>query len=257
MEYRLNEFDPSTTKEHRIWLIIGPRGSGKSALLTDILFHTRNNYDIGVAFTATTSTVDTFKQFLPHSLIYKNGYDYDKGEQILRCAKDHTERGRQKNTLIVLDDCMFDSKVMKANAMTEVHLNGRHSSITLFNTTQYVMSTIPPIVRTNVDYVLVLQDSVLTNRKRLFEYFFGNFPNFKEFDTVMQQVTAHHGCLVLDKTQTSPKVSDAVFYYKAKTDLPRFRIGKPGYFRLDKIIQEDKKKQDLELAGNQQVVTIT
>ena len=73
MEYRLNEFNPGDAKQHRIWLIIGPRGSGKSVLLKDILYQTRKQYDFGVAFTATTSTVDTFKEFLPHHLIYKNG----------------------------------------------------------------------------------------------------------------------------------------------------------------------------------------
>ena len=36
MEYRLREFDPAQTKENRIWLIIGPRGSGKTILLKKI-----------------------------------------------------------------------------------------------------------------------------------------------------------------------------------------------------------------------------
>ena len=100
------------------------------------------------------------------------------------------------------------------------------------------MGTVPPAVRTNVDYVLVLQDSVLVNRKRLFEYFFGNFATFKEFDRVMTQVTENHGCLVLDKTQTSAKVSDAVFYYKAKSDLPPFQIGKPIFFAMNQVVED-------------------
>ena len=237
MEYRLNEFNPGDTKQHRIWLIIGPRGSGKSVLLKDILYQTRKQYDFGVAFTATTSTVDTFKEFLPHHLIYKNGYNYEKGAQYLATCKRLTAKGKQRNSLICLDDCMFDNKVMKSDAMTEIHLNGRHSGITLVNTTQYVMGTVPPVVRTNVDYVLVLQDSVLVNRKRLFEYFFGNFPTFKEFDRAMTQVTESHGCLVLDKTQTSAKVSDTVFYYKAKSALPPFQIGRQIFFAMDNVVK--------------------
>ena len=238
MEYRLNEFKPAEVKKHRIWLIIGPRGSGKSVLLKDIIYHTRTQYDFGLAFTATTSTVETFKEFLPHHLIYKKGYDYHKGDQFLAICKSLTAAGKQRSTLICLDDCMYDNKAMKSDAMTEIHLNGRHSGITLVNTTQYVMGTVPPAVRTNVDYVLVLQDSVLVNRKRLFEYFFGNFPTFKEFDRVMTQVTENHGCLVLDKTQTSAKVSDAVFYYKAKFALPPFQIGKQIFFAMDQVVKE-------------------
>ena len=247
MEYRLNEFKPAEAKEHRIWLIIGPRGSGKSVLMKDILYNIRKSIDFGLAFTATTATVNTFKEFLPHHLIYENGYNYGRGDQFLASAKRLTAAGKRRNTLIILDDCMFDNKVMKSDAMTEIHLNGRHSGITLVNTTQYVMGTVPPAVRTNVDYVLVLQDSVLMNRRRLWEFFFGNFSTFKEFDRVMTQVTENHGCLVLDKTQTSAKVSDAVFFYKAKHELPAFRIGKQIYFEMDKSIKEAKrnhKKQE-------------
>ena len=61
---------------------------------------------------------------------------------------------------------MYDNKVMKSEAQTEIHLNGRHFGVALMNTTQYAM-IIPPAIRTNIDYVLVLQDSVLANRKRL------------------------------------------------------------------------------------------
>ncbi len=255
MEYRLNQFKPAETKKHRIWLIIGPRGSGKSVLLNDILYHTRKQYDFGVAFTATTSTVETFKQFLPHHLIYEKGYDYDIGDQFLSVCKKLTAAGKQRATLVCLDDCMFDNKVMKSDAMTEIHLNGRHSGITLMNTTQYVMGTVPPAVRTNVDYVLVLQDSVLANRKRLFEYFFGNFPTFKEFDRVMTQVTENHGCLVLDKTQTSAKVCDTIFYYKATPKLPSFRIGKRIFFGMDQVLQQEKRKQSKNKQS--EVMTVT
>ena len=71
MEYRLREFEPASTKHSRIWLIIGPRGSGKTILLRDILYKTRKHYDIGLAMTATTSTVDTFKNVYTISFAFQ------------------------------------------------------------------------------------------------------------------------------------------------------------------------------------------
>ena len=112
MEYRLREFEPASTKHSRIWLIIGPRGSGKTILLRDILYRTRKQYDIGVAMTATTSTVDTFKDFIPYHLIYKKGYNYEQCETLLTTCKELTAQGRQQKALLILDDCMFDSKVI-------------------------------------------------------------------------------------------------------------------------------------------------
>jgi hypothetical protein len=100
MEYRLAEFKPAEAKKHRIWLIIGPRGSGKSVLMKDILFNIRTTIDFGLAFTATTSTVDTFKEFLPHHLIYENGYRYDRGDQFLATCKRLTAAGKQRSTLM-------------------------------------------------------------------------------------------------------------------------------------------------------------
>jgi len=241
MEYRLREFDPASTKHSRIWLIIGPRGSGKTILLRDILYKTRKHYDIGLAMTATTSTVDTFKDFIPYHLIFKKGYNYEQCEQLLKVSKDLTAQGKQQKALLILDDCMFDSKVMKSDAQTEIHLNGRHSGISLINTTQYAM-IIPPAIRTNIDYVLVLQDSVLANRKRLHSFFFGNFPTFKDFDRVFNNVTENNGALVLDRTKNTSNIEDCTFYYKASMDLPQFRIGKKIYWSMDRAVQKYREQ---------------
>jgi hypothetical protein len=112
---------------------------------------------------------------------------------------------------------------------------------------------IPPVIRSNVDYVCVLQDSVLANRKRLYEFFFGMFDTFNQFDGVFKQVTAENGCLILDKTQTSLKVNDSVFYYKAQLDIPGFKIGKRFYFQMDKKLQTSQDSNDTPTA---QIVSV-
>ena len=99
MEYRLREFEPASTKHSRIWLIIGPRGSGKTILLRDILYKTRKHYDIGLAMTATTSTVDTFKKFIPYHLIFKKGHNYEQCNALLKTCKELTAQGNQQRAL--------------------------------------------------------------------------------------------------------------------------------------------------------------
>ena len=110
-----------------LWLIIGPRGSGKTILLRDILYKTRKHYDIGLAMTgtATTSSVETLRDFIPYHLIYKQGYNYEICDTLLKTCKNLTAEGKQQNALLVLDDCMFDNKVMKPDAQTAIHLRGR------------------------------------------------------------------------------------------------------------------------------------
>ena len=38
MSFTIKQFEPTKAKKHRTWLIIGPRGSGKSVLLKDLLY---------------------------------------------------------------------------------------------------------------------------------------------------------------------------------------------------------------------------
>jgi len=130
---------------------------------------------MGVGMTATHATAETLRNIFPPGLVYQDGYNHEVVDRLLESAKGLVARDKVRNILLLLDDCAFDPKVMGAPAMKEIHLNGRHSHITLMSTTQYML-TVGPLIRTNVDYVLALQDNNIANRKKLFQYYFGCFP---------------------------------------------------------------------------------
>lgn len=238
MSYELRKFDPKHAKEHRMWLIIGARGTGKSKMLQDIVYETRGNYDLGMGMTATTSTVKDLVKFLPSRLVFKHGYNFEKADKLLAVCKTLVEKGKQRKVLEILDDVMFESGVMKSKTQKELHFNGRHSLVTQISTTQYCMD-IPCNLRGNIDYVLALRENIVVNKKKLYEYFFGLFPNFKEFDRVFMKCTANFGALVIDKTQPTADIQNCLYHYKAKENLPPFTIGRPVFFllsdQLDKI----------------------
>ena len=246
MEHRIEEFDPTEAKENRTWLIIAPRGSGKTILLKDLLYNMRNKIDMPVAMTATESTVECFRQFMPHSLVHDNGYNHAIAEAFLNKTKESSKKGKKRNACMTLDDVICDGKVMKSEVQTCLHLNGRHYNTSLFNTTQCAMIT-PPAMRSNVDHAFCLQDSVLANGKRLHEHFFGNFGKFADFNRVFNEVTKDHGALVLDKTQSSGTMEDSVKCHRASIQTPEFRLGKSIHFRLDlacKKLKVAKKKEE-------------
>jgi hypothetical protein len=237
MEYHFSEFKPEEAKRDRIWLIIAPRGSGKSVLLVDLLSKTSKHYDFGLGMTATRDTVEVFKDFLPADMIYSNGYDYEAADTFLEVSKQLSDEKKERHGVLILDDCMFDSKVCKSKTQQNLHLNGRHYNTTIFNTTQYAM-IIPPVIRSNIDYVLCLQELKLSNRRRLFEMFYGCFPSFAVFNTVFTNVTREYGCLVLDNTTTSGKIEDVIKWYRANPKIPDFRIGKRVYFKMASYTQK-------------------
>ena len=104
-------------------------------------------------------------------------------------------------------------------------MNGRHYHTSVFNTTQYVMA-IPPLIRSNIDYVIALKEPVKANRRKLYEYFYGVFPSFEEFESTFAACTNNYGCMVLDRTKGDTSWRSMVRYYRASTKLPPFKIGK-------------------------------
>lgn len=248
MEYTLSKFEPSEAKQNCIWLLIGPRNTGKSVLLRDLLYHTHKHYDFGMAMTATVSTVDALKEIFPHNLIYTNGYDFAKGDQFLQTCKKLVEKRKKRNCLLVLDDCMFDNSVMKTETQKNLHLNGRHYNTTIFNTTQYSM-IIPTQIRSNIDYVIALSDNITANRRKLFEYFFGMFPSYKTFDKIFAKVTENYGALVIDRTaKGTGNIQDSIKWYRASLHQPPFKIGKPIFFEMSKKHSQSRHRDKTQLS---------
>ena len=87
-DIHVSKFDPTKAKDHRVWLIIGCRGSGKSVLLKDLLHQTRSKYDVGLAMTATETTAQTLRKIFPPSLVINTGYDYNAADRFMRSAKE-------------------------------------------------------------------------------------------------------------------------------------------------------------------------
>ena len=78
---------------------------------------------------------------------------------------------------------------------------------------------IPPNLRTNIDYVFILREPYLTNRKRIWENYASMFPTLESFCAVMDQTTENYECLVISNNAKSNKLNDQVFWYKASTDV--------------------------------------
>ena len=93
---------------------------------------------------------------------------------------------------------------------------------------QYAMG-IPPALRGNIDYVFILKESVLANRKKLYDQYAGVFPNFDVFCQAMDQCTNDFQCLVIDNTTNSNVFEEQVYWYKASPK-GNFKMGCERYW---------------------------
>lgn len=231
MTLRIKKFDPRTIRGPRIFFILGKRNTGKSCLMRDLLYHMPRP-DFVLAMAPTEDTLDMFREFIPEGCIFDH-FSQNKLDQTVEVQRELVNRGKKRSVLIILDDCLYQKGVLKSTTMRNIFFNGRHDNISLMCAAQYMMD-IDVSLRTNIDYIFTMRENILTNRQKLYKYYFGQFSKFDEFDKVMTACTQDYKTLVLDGTVSSTTASDSVMWYKASLDVPRFRLCKSVFWSMSK-----------------------
>ena len=127
--------------------------------------------------------------------------------------------------------------------MRLLFINGRHLKIMLIITIQYPLG-VPPNLRTNIDYVFILREPYLTNRKRIYENYAGMFPTFESFCQVMDQCTENYECLVINNNSKSNRLDEQIFWYKASAH-SNFKLGSKEFWELSKDLNSDDDEEDI------------
>ena len=227
---RINRFDPKTMEARRLAgnpstsIFIGKRGTGKSTLISDIMYEQRT-VPYGLIMSGTEEGNGFYGKYFPDLFIH-NGFKKELVATLIarqkRVMKDKTQN---PHSFLLIDDCMYDKGLTKDKNMRQIFMNGRHWKILFMLSMQYCMD-LPPDLRANVDYLFILRENIIDNQKKLWKYFFGMFPTLQSFQQTFMACTENFECLVLDNTSRSNKIEDCVFWYKAKPDRI-YRIGCP------------------------------
>ena len=238
-------FKPNENKGPVV-VLIGRRDTGKSFLVKDLLFN-HQDIPIGTVISGTESGNNFYSDHVPKLFIHDE-YNTAIIENILKrqkgvlkeINKEQQHYGRSSidpRAFVILDDCLFDASWTKDKIMRLLFMNGRHWKIMLVITMQYPLG-IPPNLRTNIDYVFILREPYITNRKRIYENYAGMFPTFESFCQVMDQCTENYECLVIDNNAKSNRLEDLIFWYKAEPH-NSFKLGSKEYWDLSKDVHSD------------------
>ena len=213
MKLELKKFDPSKIASDSVVVFIGKRNTGKSYCMKDILNHNKD-IPVGVVISPTERANGYFEKFIPKMLIYDECEEDTIKKFLDRQIKISTEKKRDlkkygttqidPRSFLILDDCLYDKRWVNNINIRSIFMNGRHYNIFFLITMQHALG-LPPVLRNNIDYIFILRENYVSNRKRLYEHYAGMFPNFEMFCQVMDQCTENYECLVIHNNAKSNK----------------------------------------------------
>ena len=259
MTLELKKFDmkkikfKSTEATGPVIVLIGRRDTGKSFLVRDLLYY-QQDIPVGTVISGTEAGNGFYGKLVPKLFIHDE-YNSSIIENILKRQKvvlkemkKHKDTYKKESDIdprafVIMDDCLYDSTWSRDKIMRLLFMNGRHWKIMLVITMQYPLG-IPPNLRTNIDYVFILREPYIANRKRIFDNYAGMFPNFEAFAQVMDQCTENYECLVVDNNSKSNKLEDQIFWYKAENHSD-FKLGNKEYWNLSKNINSDDESEEM------------
>ncbi len=221
-------FNNSTQGGSKI-VVIGKPGTGKTTLITDLLFHKKHIFPTGMIFSGTEDSNGHYSQMFPGTFVY-NQLDLDQINNFIKRQKLAKEHIQNPWSVLLLDDCTDDPRIFNNPTFQGLFKNGRHWKMLFILSLQYCLD-VKPVIRTNVDGCFILRETNLKNRKALWENYAGVIPDFSQFCDIMDQITDDYTALYINNTGQSNKLEDCVFFYKPR-QLPPFKFGCREYWEF-------------------------
>lgn len=227
---KIRQFEPDAMVQNKIILIIGPQYSGKSWLNRDLLWYI--NTPFGILSDPTESLKRFYGEILPKQCKQSEINDdiiskfCNRATKISEFNKDFN-RNLDGRSLLILDNCvpdLIDMKWEKNKNFKFIFTTGKEASVSMVLTSPYPLK-MPAHYLSAIDYVFILHDNNKKNKKALWDMFGGMFGTIEQFTSVMDQCTKDYGCMVIDRTKVSDKLTDQVYWYKASSDPKKRFLG--------------------------------
>ena len=238
-KFQILEFDLRKMVPNPSIVMIAKRGSGKSYITRDIIYHYRH-IPGGVVISPTDRMSSFYKYFFPDLYIHYEIKDtilkkilvrqslmIDKEKQKRKQGKKVDPRG-----ILVMDDCLSQKKTWaKDQNITEILMNGRHYMLTYILTMQTPLG-ITPDLRLNFDYIFLSKEDSTINKKKLWDNYASMFPTLPVFEKVFAKCTEDYRAMVIDNRRPTDNILDKVFWFRAKER--KFTFGSRNFKELHK-----------------------
>jgi hypothetical protein len=257
----IKKFNINEMVDHCTIAMIAKRATGKSFLTREIMYQ-KKNIVAAIAISRTEKLNSFYSEFIPDSYIYSE-YNSDILSRIYNRQSIMNEKNKKRikdgkspkddSLMLIMDDCMSSKGTwLKDPNILELFFNGRHHHISFILTLQFSLG-IPPEMRSNFDYIFLLAEDQITNRKRLYDHYAGIFPTFDIFQQVFTDITENYGILVINNRIHSKNITDKIFWYKAKK-VQSFKIGSKKFREFHNKSYNENWDKNLEIFNPESLI---
>lgn len=219
---------------------IGKPGSGKSKLITSLLYEKRSCFPIGLVMSGTEESnhqygthIDNGRKvdgIFPDTFVYPE-LRKDVLEKFIKRQQVAKEYLPNSFALILLDDCMDDPKVFNDPLFHRIYKNGRTWNFLMITALQYCMD-VKPVIRTSIDGAFIFREPNIKVRKAIYENYASIIPTFKLFCDIMDNIAVDYTAIYIHNRTQSNDVEDCVFWYRAKPVPKDFKLGSKEYWNF-------------------------
>ena len=204
-------------------VVIGKPGTGKTTLITSLLYNKRHIIPVGMVISGTEDSNGHYSSIFPSTFVY-NKYNEEKIRDFVKRQKIAKQHIQNPWAVLLLDDCTDDPGLFKKPLQGSLYKNGRHYKMLYILSLHYCMDG-RPAIRTNVDGTFILREPNIKNRKSLYENYASIIPDFTMFCDILDQITDDYTALYIHNSTNTNSWRECIFWYKAGIPPADFRFG--------------------------------
>jgi hypothetical protein len=193
-------FNPATAiRPGSVCLVIGHPGAGKSRLICDLILHT--DASAGLLIEGRLDYSREYKTVEDRTDLMLDDFRESAVTEIVRRQRGAHEHAN--HTFVVLDDCIYDSKIYMSPPISSILRLGRTHRTSLFIAQTFAMSLLST-VRTNIDYIFVFRESMRPNIRRIYSQYVADsgLYTLEALETLTRLPREDYDCLVIDYGST-------------------------------------------------------
>jgi hypothetical protein len=206
--------EPFQMDNPNLTIFSAKRNSGKSYLIRYMLYKAAQDYN-DVIVMCPTSFHSDYPKFIHKSRLIPR-YDEDLLQHIIKRQAAITKTNKINKVLVILDDCISKAN-FKSNIFELIATQGRHYQFSCWITTQHY-NKLPPVIRLNCDYMLILGNQTKKVMQTIFDELGGSCDSSDEFSDMVRPRLVDHGCFVVNN------LAGKFHAFRAPPDMPDFKI---------------------------------